>query len=435
MNDKFNVLILGSGGREHTLAWKIAKSTYLNQLYIAPGNGGTFNLAIHTDIDVLNFEQIGLFCIKNKIDIIVVGPEDPLVNGINNYFCADNTLNHIYVFGPESNGAQLEGSKDFSKKFMQRHHIPTAKFKTFTIGQEKEACLFLETMEAPYVLKADGLAAGKGVLIIDNLAEAKNSIIEMLNGKFGAASSKVVIEEFLDGIEVSYFTINDGKNFVLLPEAKDYKRIGDGDKGLNTGGMGAVSPVLFATEEFTKKVISSIIEPTVKGLIADGINYQGFIFFGLINVNGVPKVIEYNCRMGDPETEVVIPRLKSDLLEAIVLCKKQKLSEYIIEIEDYYATTVMAVSKGYPESYKNGKTITLPSILDENQLLFHAGTIKKDKLITNGGRVLACTGLGKNLTKALESSYKLIDVTDFEGINFRRDIGQDLLKLKNEEQH
>lgn len=434
MSNKQNVLILGGGGREHAIAWKIAQSPFLGHLHITPGNGGTHSLGTQVALDINDFEAVANYALNNTIDIIIVGPEDPLVNGISDYFKGNKSVEHIFVFGPSKQAAQLEGSKDFSKKFMISHGIPTAAYHTFVKGEEAKAHAFLETMSPPYVLKADGLAAGKGVLILSTLQEAKESCSEMLAGKFGTASERLVIEEFLDGMEVSYFALCDGNSFVLLPEAKDYKRIGEGDMGLNTGGMGAVSPVPFADEAFTQKVTEQIIKPTVNGLIKENIPYVGFLFFGLIKVNGEPKVIEYNCRMGDPETEVVLPRLQSDLLEAIVLAKSQSLDNYLPTFTNDTATTVIAVSGGYPESYEKGKQIQLDQDKHNNkQLLFHAGTTQVNQLKTSGGRVLACTGIGNTLAEALQHSYSLMDCIQFDGMNYRKDIGQDLMN-KNYEQ-
>lgn len=424
-----NILILGSGGREHALAWKINQSPLLGKLHSAPGNPGIAAIATTVTIGVNDFESLGEYCIAHQISIVIVGPEDPLVNGISNYFKDKEELKHIFVFGPNQIAAQLEGSKDFSKRFMQKHNIPTAKYETFTKGQENEACTFLETMKAPYVLKADGLAAGKGVLIVENLEAAQSGVKEMLSGKFGTASEKLVIEEFLEGMEVSYFALCDGESYTLLPEAKDYKRIGEGDTGLNTGGMGAVSPVPFANTEFTEKVKTQVVEPTIEGLKKDGIEYVGFLFFGLIKVGENPMVIEYNCRMGDPETEVVLPRLKSDLLEAIILASEKNISSYQVEFAKEAASTVIAVSGGYPESYEKGMQITIPESLSINQILFQAGTKMHDDLLTtSGGRVMACTGLGENLETALQNSYQMMDGIKFNKKNFRTDIGKDILK-------
>ncbi len=433
MAEKYHILILGSGGREHALAWKIAQSPLLGSLHIAPGNGGTTTLGKQVELDINNFDLIGNYCVENQISIIVVGPEDPLVNGISDFFASNQTLAHIFVFGPNQFAAQLEGSKDFSKQFMQKHQIPTAKYKTFVRGEEDLACQFLDIMQAPFVLKADGLAAGKGVLIVKDKTEAQANIREMLGGQFGKASEKLVIEEFLDGIEVSYFAMCDGENYILLPEAKDYKRIGEGDTGLNTGGMGAVSPVPFANSTFTQKVIDHIVEPTINGLKTDGINYVGFLFFGLIKVNNEPMVIEYNCRMGDPETEVVIPRLESDLLEAIIAAKNKTLNNYHIAINAQTCTTVIAVSGGYPEAYEKGKTIHFNSEIN-NGILFHAGTKKEGNTIqSNGGRVLASTGFGDTIKDALQMSYQNLSKVSYDKMYFRNDIGKDLINYQNEQ--
>lgn len=422
------VLLLGSGGREHAIAWKIAKSSILDELFIAPGNAGTKNHGKNVALDPKNFEQVGNFVKENNIDMVVVGPEDPLVLGIHDYFLADEELAKVGVIGPQKEAAQLEGSKDYAKKFMARHNIPTAKYGTFTKDTLKEGLSFLEGMKAPYVLKADGLAAGKGVLILDSLDEAKKELTEMLKGsKFGAASERVVIEQFLSGVELSVFVITDGDGYKILPEAKDYKRIGEGDTGLNTGGMGAISPVPFANPTFLDKIKNQIIIPTIKGLRADEIPYKGFIFFGLINVKGEPYVIEYNCRMGDPETEVVMPRLKSDLLDLFEGVMTGTLSERDIQFDDRSASTVMMVSGGYPEAYEKGKTVYgLNSPMDS--IVFHAGT-KADgpAVVTSGGRVLAVTSYGRDLPTALERSYKSIQQIEFEGAYYRTDIGKDVL--------
>jgi phosphoribosylamine--glycine ligase len=426
--EKQNILLLGSGGREHALAWKLKQSPLLNNLHIAPGNAGTSYLGKQVNLSVNDFDGIKKYCLEELIDIIVVGPEDPLVKGIVDYF--KTNAPKIYVFGPNKMVSQLEGSKDFSKKFMQRHHIPTAKYQTFTKGEESKASLFLESMKAPYVLKADGLAAGKGVLIIHDLNEAQKSATEMLNGKFGSASEVLVIEEFLDGVEVSFFALCNGEDYVLLPEAKDYKRIGEGDTGLNTGGMGAVSPVPFVDDEFEQKVIFSIVDPTIKGLNAEGMPYVGFLFFGLINVDGEPKVIEYNCRMGDPETEVVIPRLNSDLLEAILRCKENNLGDYKAEINPKPCSTVIAVSGGYPESYQKGIAFSIKKEVHEDDGVYFYAGVKKDEmqnLLTNGGRVVACTAWGQNAKEALTKSYEMMDEVNFANKYFRTDIGSDIL--------
>ncbi len=425
------VLILGSGGREHAFAWKIAQSSHLEELYIAPGNAGTRNHGTNVNLSVTDFESIKTFVLENTINMVVVGPEDPLVQGIADFFLADEQLKGIYVIGPNKAAAQLEGSKDFAKAFMMRHNIPTAKYKTFTKDTLQEGYTFLETLKAPYVLKADGLAAGKGVLILPTLEEAKVELKNMLSdAKFGDASSRVVIEEFLKGIEMSTFVLTDGDGYKVLPEAKDYKRIGEGDTGLNTGGMGAVSPVPFAASGFSDKVLNQIIIPTIKGLKADNIEYKGFIFIGIINVKGEPFVIEYNCRMGDPETEVVLPRLKSDLLDLFEGIGTGTLSERDVEIDPRSATTVMMVSGGYPESYEKGKAIYGLNGINDS-LIFHAGT-KADgpAIITAGGRVLAVTSYGKDLESALQKSYANIEKIEFDKAFYRKDIGFDLKKEK-----
>jgi len=403
-----NVLLLGSGGREHALAWKIRKSRHLNNLYIAPGNAGTATLGTNVAIDVTDFGAMRQFSLDNDIDMIVVGPEVPLVEGVYDYFHEDEDICHIAVIGPSREGAQLEGSKDFAKRFMT------------------EGNAFLDSLPSPYVLKADGLAAGKGVLILNDLNEAKQSLWEMLNGKFGAASKSVVIEEFLSGIECSVFVLTDGRSYKILPVAKDYKRIGEGDTGLNTGGMGAVSPVSFADDLFMEKVRRRIVEPTIEGLQKEKIDYKGFIFLGLINVEGEPKVIEYNVRMGDPETEVVVPLIKSDLLELFTAVATETLDEKVLEIDDRYAVTVMMVSGGYPGSYENGKIIEGLNDV-EDSIVFHAGTKNMgDKIVTSGGRVLSVTSYGKTMDEALEASYKNIAKIHFENGYFRKDIGFDL---------
>ena len=422
-----NVLILGSGGREHAFAYKIRQSKLCKNLYVAPGNSGTCEIATNLEIQVNQFEQIAE-AIKNlNVSLVVVGPEVPLVNGLTDFIKCDKDLKDIIVIGPNKRAAQLEGSKDFAKDFLNRHNIPTGSHKTFTTENMNEAFSYIDEMDAPYVLKADGLAAGKGVLIIDNPDEAKNEIHEMLvNSKFGDASKRVVVEEFLDGIELSCFVITDGQDYKLLPSAKDYKRIGEGDTGLNTGGMGAVSPPTFLTKEFKEKVEKQVIQPTIEGFKKDNINYQGFIFFGLIKVNDEPYVIEYNVRMGDPESEVVLPRIKSDLLELLHASGNGNLKDHNIIIDDKKAATVFLVSGGYPEQYEKGKEIFgLDSVRDS--LVFHAGAKYEDgKIKTNGGRVIAVTSIENSLQEALEKSYQSIKKISFEKMNYRKDIGFDL---------
>ena len=421
------VLLLGAGGRESALAWKIAQSSILDALYIAPGNAGTKQWGKNVALNPLDFEGVKAFALEHDIQMIVVGPEEPLVNGIYNFFNADPAVKHIGIIGPSSEGAALEGSKSFAKDFMQRHGIPTAKYGTFTLEKLREGIEFLRTMKAPYVLKADGLAAGKGVVILNSLQEAENELTTiLLDEKFGEAGKTVVIEQFLTGIELSVFVVTDGTSFKLLPEAKDYKRIGEKDTGLNTGGMGAVSPVPFADKAFMDKVLNQVIIPTMKGIRKEGFAYQGFLFFGLINVKNEPYVIEYNCRMGDPETEVVIPRIKSDLLDLLEGVWTGTLSERDIQFTEHAAATVMMVSGGYPESYEKGKVIFgLNSVTDS--LVFQAGTVADGpKTLTNGGRVLAVTSYGKTLYQALHRSYDNLTKITFENAYFRRDIGKDL---------
>ena len=421
-------LLLGSGGREHALAFKMLHSSKCSALFVAPGNAGTAEIATNVSINPTDFNAIKLFVIQEKIEMVVVGPEDPLVSGIYDFFKNDSKLNHIPVIGPSKVGAQLEGSKEFAKEFLVKHKIPTAAYDSFTAATVEKGCSFLETLQPPYVLKADGLAAGKGVLIIHDLEEAKTELRNMLvHAKFGNASAKVVIEEFLDGIELSCFVLTDGQHYKMLPTAKDYKRIGEGDKGLNTGGMGAVSPVPFADAVLLEKIETRIVKPTIEGLQKDAIEYKGFVFIGLIIVKGEPIVIEYNVRMGDPETEVVIPRIKSDLVELFQAVADGKLDEVSLEIDQRSATTVMMVSGGYPEDYEKGFEI---SGLDkvEDSLVFHAGTkLENGKIVTNGGRVLAITSFGNNFQEGIKKSYQNLDKLHFDKMYFRKDIGFDLL--------
>ena len=419
-----NILILGSGGREHALAWKICQSELCTELYVAPGNGGTSSVAQNVDLSISDFRQIGQFCLENDIHYVIVGPEQPLVDGIVDYFKEHHS--NINVFGPDKYASQLEGSKDFANKFMEKYKIPTAGFKTFDGTQLNQGLEYLDNKPGPYVLKADGLAAGKGVLIIKDRTEAKEALKDMLGGKFGEASSRVVIEDFLDGIEFSVFVLTDGVDFVILPEAKDYKRIGEGDEGLNTGGMGAVSPVPFVSEELMQKVRERVIKPTIQGFAKEKMNYTGFVFIGLIKVDEEPYVIEYNCRMGDPETEVVIPRIESDFMALIQASFNGKLSQQEIKINPQSATTVMMVSGGYPEAYEKGKEINIPENLPPS-LVFQAGTKMQDgKLLTNGGRVIAVTSFDDNFKDAVANSLNIADRIQFDKKNFRRDIGFDL---------
>lgn len=423
-----NILILGSGGREHAFTHKLSQSKKISKIFVAPGNAGTDKIATNLAISPTDFDKIKKATINNKINMVVVGPEAPLVNGIHDFFLADDELKNIPVIGPKKDGALLEGSKDFSKEFMKKHNIPTARYQSFTKDNLEKGYTFLETLKAPYVLKADGLAAGKGVLILDNLAKAKTELKEMVsNQKFGEASKTVVIEEFLNGIELSVFVLTDGKSYKILPSAKDYKRIGEGDTGLNTGGMGAISPVPFANSDFLTKVEEQIVKPTVNGLKSDGIDYRGFIFIGLMNVNGNPFVIEYNVRMGDPETEAVLPRIESDLLDLFEGVANQNLNEKSFKVTNKIATTIMLVSGGYPDAYEKGKVITgIENIKDS--IVFHAGTkTDNNKVITNGGRVMAITCFGNSIEEALKKSYKNIEKIKFDKMNYRKDIGFDLI--------
>ncbi|MFV0249395.1 MAG: phosphoribosylamine--glycine ligase [Tenacibaculum sp.] len=424
-----NILILGSGGREHALAKKISESKKINKLFVAPGNAGTSEIATNLAINPMDFNALKQAVLQYDIAMLIVGPEKPLVKGVHDFFLADNQLKNISVIGPKKQGALLEGSKNFSKQFMQRHGIPTAKYKSFTTKTLNEGKLFLESLQAPFVLKADGLAAGKGVLIINDLKQAQAELENMLlNAKFGAASETVLVEEFLSGIELSVFVLTDGKNYKILPSAKDYKRIGQGDTGLNTGGMGAVSPVPFADINFMQKVKKQIIEPTIKGLQKENIDYRGFIFIGLINVNGNPFVIEYNVRLGDPEAEVILPRIQSDLIDLFESLKKQTLSTKLCQITKKTTATVVLVSGGYPQKYKTEKEIKgFKNVKDS--VVYHAGTIEKNgKVFTDGGRVMAVTSLGDSIEEALNKSYKSIDKIYFENMNYRNDIGFDLIK-------
>ena len=422
-----NILILGSGGREHTFAWKMAQSPLCNSLYVAPGNSGTAEIATNLEIKVTDFQAIKKAVLEHDISMVVVGPEDPLVLGVHDFFLNDDEIKHVSVIGPQKAAAELEGSKEFAKEFLVRHNIPTAAYKSFNASNVEEGYAFLETLNPPYVLKADGLAAGKGVLILNDLNEAKTELKSMLvDAKFGEASNKVVIEEFLNGIELSCFVLSDGKNYKILPTAKDYKRIGDGDTGLNTGGMGAVSPVPFATDTFLNKIEERIVKPTIEGLKKDKLPYKGFVFIGLIKVGEDPKVIEYNVRMGDPETEVVLPRLKNDLVEIFQAIANQTLDKIEIEIDPRAATTVMLVSGGYPEAYEKGMEITGLNLVTDS-IAFHAGAINKDgKIVTSGGRVMAITSFGDTYQEAIKKSYQNIEKLHFDKMYYRKDIGFDL---------
>ena len=422
-----NVLILGSGGREHALAWKVSQSSSCNKLFIAPGNAGTNDVGENVNISVIDFKKIKEFVVKENVEMIIVGPEDPLVHGIYDFFNNDSDLQHISIIGPSKEGAKLEGSKSFAKKFMEKNNIPTAKYKAFTKKNINEGFVFLESLAPPFVLKADGLAAGKGVLIVNDLDEAKKELeLMLLESKFGNASSTVVIEEFLNGIELSVFVLTNGDSYKILPTAKDYKRIKEGDKGLNTGGMGAISPVPFVDRFFMEKIEQEIIKPSIEGLKKENISYQGFLFIGLIKVGSEPKVIEYNVRMGDPETEVVIPRIKSDFLNLLKGIKDGTFSEKDLEINEDVASTVMLVSKGYPEEYEKGFEITNFKNCEES-IIFHAGTKNENETVkTNGGRVMAITSFGKNMEVALAKSYKNAEKIKFTGKNYRKDIGFDL---------
>jgi len=425
-----NVLILGSGGREHTLAWRIAKSPICDALYVAPGNGGTQSFATNVLIPINEFEKVKWFIEDHKIDLLIVGPEEPLVNGIRDYLLSDGNLKNLMIIGPGKDGARLEGSKEYAKHFMQKYNIPTAAFRSVTPKAIDEGRRFLKNIGPPYVLKADGLAAGKGVVILDDLNDALTMLDDMvLQQKFGKASEKVVLEEYLSGIELSVFILTDGKSYKILPEAKDYKRIGENNTGLNTGGMGAVSPVPFS-EAFYNKIENKIINPTLQGLRSEHIQYVGFIFFGLINVNDEPYVIEYNARLGDPEAQVILPRIQSDFLSLLMDCANGKLSEASMSIDQRCASTIVMASEGYPGSYKKGMHIETALEENDHQILFHAGTRRQNGfLLTNGGRVLAATGLGINMENALSNSYALADHVEWQGKYLRRDIGKDILKM------
>lgn len=424
------ILLIGNGGREHAMAWKLRQSPLCEALFVAPGNAGTRLVAENVDIAVDNFPELGMFCLQRKIDLVIVGPEAPLVKGIRDYFQNDPALSSILMVGPDRNGAQLEGSKDFSKQFMLRHNIPTAKARTFNVKELDQAFSYIDECKPPIVLKADGLAAGKGVIISLSKGEAKAVIQDMLvNKKFGEASTKVLIEEFLNGIELSVFVLTDGKDYVILPEAKDYKRIGDGDTGPNTGGMGAVSPVVFASGNFMTRVENEVVKPTVAGLVKENINYKGFIFVGLMNVGGVPYVIEYNARMGDPETQVVMPRIKSDLVELLTAAAKGELKGKKVDIDPAYAVTIAMVSGGYPGDYDKGKVIN--GLSDKSELVFHAGTkCQHDKVLSDGGRVLSITGKGASLSEARSKAYETVSGISWDNFYYRKDIGEDLLNYK-----
>ena len=426
-----NILVIGNGGREHALCWKIRQSPLCEKIFAAPGNAGTSLVAENVSISINDFQALGKFCLNNKVALVVVGPEGPLVNGIRDFFEQDTALSAILMVGPGKSGAQLEGSKDFSKQFMLRHNVPTAKARAFKASDLDQAFDYISTCKPPIVLKADGLAAGKGVIISLSQGEAKAVIKEMLiYKKFGEASSKVLIEEFLNGIELSVFILTDGRDYVILPEAKDYKRIGEGDLGLNTGGMGAVSPVSFATKSFMKKIEDRIVKPTIAGLVQEGIDYKGFIFVGIMNVGGEPFVIEYNARMGDPETQAVMPRIKGDFVELLVASAKGELKDRTIEIDEHHAVTVALVSGGYPGEYKTGKSIQGLE-RNDNALIFHAGTKKQNEnVVTDGGRVLAITGKGTSLAEARDQVYQTAAQLHWEGLYYRKDIGQDLLNYK-----
>lgn len=428
-----NILLIGGGGRESAIAWKLKQSPRLSNLYIAPGNGGTASLGQNVALDPNDHAKVCDFIVANSIDMVVVGPEEPLVKGLHDAIMADQRTKSIPVIGPQSKGAALEGSKDFAKAFMKRHNIPTARYKSFTASDIAEGEKFLEELRPPYVLKADGLAAGKGVLIINDLSEAKKELRAMLDGMFGQASSTVVIEEFLSGVELSVFVLTDGEGYVILPEAKDYKRIGDNDEGSNTGGMGAVSPVPFADADFLHKVEERIVRPTVEGLKKDGIPYKGFIFLGLMNCDGEPMVIEYNVRMGDPETEVVMPRLKTDLIDLLEATANGTLSRMKAEADPRTCTTVMMVSGGYPGSYEKGKLMKGLADVDSNSIAFHAGTKEDGKggIVTSGGRVIAISSLGESIEDAIGKSYANVAKISFEGAFYRKDIGQDMIKIRD----